>query len=78
MLRIFDNGIGMSKEKLNEALNANPVSSKRIGLANTKKRLEIFAEQKGGNRVFDIFTRKTEKESWTMIQIRLKIMQEEK
>ncbi|QTQ15030.1 histidine kinase [Treponema parvum] len=78
LLRIFDNGIGMSKEKLNEALNANPVSSKRIGLANTKKRLEIFAEQKGGNRVFDIFTRKTEKESWTMIQIRLKIMQEEK
>lgn len=83
LLRIFDNGKGISKEKLNEILSANPTVSKRIGLANTKKRLEIFSEQKGNpaynsQEIFKIFSRKTEKESWTMIQIRLKISEDDK
>lgn len=78
ILRIFDNGQGIPKDKINELLNISNSKSKGIGVANTKNRIEIFEnESMYGKKVFEIFSRKTKNESWTMIQIHIKIFKED-
>lgn len=69
ILRIFDNGSGIEKNILAQILDNN-LLSKRIGVANTKKRLELFEKSEGG--VFKIISRK---DNWTMAVICLKMNQ---
>ncbi|MCR4821520.1 MAG: histidine kinase [Treponema sp.] len=67
LIRIFDNGCGMDREILSQILT-NDSFSKRIGLKNTKKRLEF--QEKTGRDFFRILSRKGK---WTMIILSLKI-----
>lgn len=67
IIRIFDNGMGMAKETISQILKKDSFS-KRIGLKNTKKRLEF--QEKSSRNVFKIISRK---EKWTMIILSLKI-----
>ena len=69
ILRIFDNGSGIEKNILAQILDNN-LLSKRIGVANTKKRLELFEKSEGG--VFKIISRK---DNWTMAVICFKMNQ---
>lgn len=42
VIRVFDNGVGMDEERLEEVLTRNFKGENRIGVANIHKRLEIF------------------------------------
>lgn len=67
LIRIFDNGEGIDRDYLSKILSGE-AASKRIGLRNTKKRLEF--QEKPSEGVFDVISRKGK---WTMIVISLKI-----
>ena len=67
LIRIFDNGCGIEKKILAQ-ISENNSASKRIGVSNTKKRLEFF--EKSGGGVFEILSKK---DCWTMALISLKI-----
>lgn len=46
ILTIYDNGSGMSCEKIEECINRNYMDGKHIGISNTKHRLELFTGKK--------------------------------
>jgi sensor histidine kinase YesM len=71
VIRIFDNGGGIRKEKLAELNAESPgIVSRRIGVQNTRKRLALFAAEKKQNGLapFSILSKEG---LWTMVVIRL-------
>jgi len=67
LIRIFDNGTGIEKSVLAKLLKGDSLS-KRIGLQNTKKRLEF--QEKNAKNVFRIISKK---DNWTMVILSLKM-----
>ncbi len=69
VIRIFDNGMGISKDVLSQIFTGTHMSKKgRIGVINTKKRLELH--EKSSKKVFSLISREGK---WTMISIRLRM-----